>query len=257
VVTDRASAVRVGLVYPELLGTYGDRGNALVLVERCRRRGVAAELVVVPAGEAVPAGLDVYVLGGGEDDPQEAAAAGLRQGRAAIDRAVAHGAVVFAVCAGFQLCGTTYTTGGGRRVDGLGLLEATTEAGTPRCIGEVVSDATATLGVGLLTGFENHAGRTRLGPETTPLGRVLVGAGNGVGGVDGAVRDRVVGTYLHGPVLPRNPALADRLLEWVIGPAVRHAVADRWGEALHAERLREARLRGLRAWWRDRRLARG
>lgn len=251
------TTVRIGHVYPELLGTYGDRGNALVLAQRCRRRGIAAEVVTVPAGDPLPAGLDVYLLGGGEDDPQEAAAAGLRAGRSTLERALSRGAVLFAVCAGFQLLGHGYETADGRRVEGLGLVDAHTRAGRPRLIGEVVVDTAAGLGVGLLTGFENHAGRTTLGPGATPLGRVLVGGGNGVGGVDGVVAGRIIGTYLHGPVLARNPALADRLLLEIVGDAARRPLDDALAVALHAERLADARRRGLRAWWRDRHLARG
>ena len=110
----RDSVVRVGLVFPELLGTYGDRGNAVVLVQRCRRRGIDAELVEVGAGETIPASLDIYLFGGGEDDAQVMAAAGMRASRTAIDAALANGAVVFAVCAGLQLLGSTYEANGGR-----------------------------------------------------------------------------------------------------------------------------------------------
>ena len=197
-----ASTVRVGLVFPELLGTYGDRGNAIVLVERCRRRGIDAELVEVAAGDPIPDSLDVYLFGGGEDDPQVMAAAGMRESRGAIERAQAGGAVIFAVCAGFQLLGHTYEARDGERLDGLGLVDMTTAAGPARLIGEVVVEPDPSLGLPTLTGFENHGGRTRLGPGERPLGRVLSGGGNGVDDVDGVLRERIVGTYLHGPVLP-------------------------------------------------------
>src|SRR6478735_3232718 len=133
-----SSSVRVGLVYPELLGTYGDRGNAIVLVERCRRRGIDAELVEVAAGDPIPESLDVYLFGGGEDDPQVMAAAGMRASRAAIEGAHRAGAVVFAVCAGFQLIGHSYEAGDGERLDGLGLVDMATAAGPSRLIGEVL-----------------------------------------------------------------------------------------------------------------------
>jgi CobQ-like glutamine amidotransferase family enzyme len=231
----RESEVRVGLVYPELLGTYGDRGNAVVLVQRLRRRGIPATLVEVAAGSMIPASLDVYLLGGGEDNPQSAAAEGMRASAANIEQARAAGAVVFAVCAGLQNIGTTYETGDGEQIDGLGLIDAVTVASTDRLIGEVVVEPDAPLP--LLTGFENHAGRTRLGAGTEPLGRVRVGGGNG-DGVDGVLGDRILGTYLHGPVLPRNPALADFLLEWVVGPLP--ALASPLEEQLRARRLHVA-----------------
>jgi CobQ-like glutamine amidotransferase family enzyme len=244
----RESAVRVGLVYPELLGTYGDRGNAVVLVQRLRRRGIDAELVEVTAGSVIPESLDVFLFGGGEDNPQEAASAGMRASSANIDRARAAGAVVFAVCAGFQLLGTSYETGDGEHIDGLGLVDAVTAAvpGAPRLIGEVVVEPEAPLPT--LTGFENHAGRTRLGPTARPLGRVRVGGGNG-DGVDGALGDRVVGTYLHGPVLPRNPALADFLLERVVGPLP--ALASPLEERLREQRL-DVATAGPVGRWRER-----
>lgn len=250
----RASEVRVGLVYPELLGTYGDRGNGVVLVQRLRRRGIAATLVEVAAGAIIPASLDVYLLGGGEDNPQSAAAQGMRASRSNIEQARAGGAVVFAVCAGFQNLGVTYETGNGEHIEGLGLIDATTVAGPDRLIGEVVVEPDGQTGMPLLTGFENHAGRTRLGAGTRPLGSVRVGGGNG-DGVDGVLGDRILGTYLHGPVLPRNPALADFVLEWVVGTLP--PLPSRLEEQLRAERL-EVALGGRVGRWRERRhLARG
>jgi CobQ-like glutamine amidotransferase family enzyme len=251
------SSVRVGLVYPELLGTYGDRGNAVVLVERSRRRGIEAELVEVAADAPIPDSLDVYLFGGGEDDPQVMASAGMRDSRAAIERAHASGAVIFAVCAGFQLIGHSYEARDGERLDGLGLVDMTTVAGPSRLIGEVVVEPDPSLGVPTLTGFENHGGRTRLGPGEQPLGRVVTGGGNGVDGVDGVLRDRLVGTYLHGPVLPRNPALADRLLSWVVGAEALTPLDDRWQTELRAERLAAATATGWRARLDELRLNRG
>ncbi len=252
--TARESAVRVGLIYPELLGTYGDRGNALVLVQRCRWRGLAAELVEVPAGESIPDSLDVYLFGGGEDDPQTMAAAGMRASRASIERAWSGGAAVLAVCAGFQLIGHRYVAADGTTLDGLGLVDAVTNAGAHRLIGEVVVEPDPPLP--RLTGFENHGGRTTLGPGARPLGRVLAGGGNGDGsGTDGVLAERLVGTYLHGPVLPRNPALADHVLGWVAGEL--EPLASEWEERLRAERLRAGARTGFAKWWQDRLLARG
>jgi CobQ-like glutamine amidotransferase family enzyme len=262
----RESAVRVGLVYPELLGTYGDRGNAIVLVERCRWRGIPAELVEVSAHEPIPDSLDVYLFGGGEDDPQLMAAAGMLASREAVVRAHAGGAAVLAVCAGFQLVGHRYEAADGAVLEGIGLIDMVTRPGPDRLIGEVVVEPSASAHWGAsgppprLTGFENHGGRTTLGPDVEPLGRVIAGGGNGDGaGGDGALAERFVGTYLHGPVLPRNPGLADRLLEWVVAPTGGRLpeLASPLEESLRAERLAVGSARGLRAWYRDRLLARG
>lgn len=220
------------------MGTYGDRGNAVVLQRRLAWRGMPAEVVVVAAGEPVPASLDLYVLGGAEDVPQTLAAAGLLASAAAIGRALDGGAAMLAVCAGFQLLGATYVRADGAVVGGLGLVEAATVAGPRRRIGEVVVD-TSRPELGLLTGFENHAGLTTLAEGAAPLGTVVTGSGNG-DGTDGAFQDRrLVATYLHGPVLARNPSLADLLASWVVGelpPLEGDLAAD-----LHAERLAAAR----------------
>jgi CobQ-like glutamine amidotransferase family enzyme len=262
----RDSAVRVGLVFPELLGTYGDRGNAIVLVQRCRWRGIPAELVEVTAGTAIPGSLDVYLFGGGEDDPQLMAAEGMRAARADVERAHAGGAVVFAVCAGFQLLGHRYDAADGVAIEGAGLVDVVTSAGPSRLIGEVVVEPSESPHWGpggpppMLTGFENHGGRTTLGAGVEPLGRVVTGGGNGDGsGGDGVLGERLVCTYMHGPVLPRNPALADRVLSWVTGaegsalPPLDSELEDR----LHAERVHAGSAHGLRRRWRDHRLARG
>ncbi len=213
-----ASALRIGLVYPELLGTYGDGGNALVLATRARWRGLAAEVVEVRAGDPVPAGLDVYLLGGGEDDPQALAAAGVRASPG-LRQAVEAGAAVLAVCAGLQVLGASFPGTDGRRHEGAGLVDLDTEPGTPRVVGDLVVAPAPVLGLPLLYGYENHGGRTLLGPGVQPLGRVRAGSGNGHAaqpGVDGAIAQvgagRVLATYLHGPVLAQNPALADLLL---------------------------------------------
>lgn len=250
-------SLRIGLVYPELLGTYGDRGNAVVLLERCRRRDIAAELVEVPAGESIPAGIDLYLFGGGEDDAQVMAAAGMIASRRAIDRARGAGAVVFAVCAGFQLLGNSYTANDGDILDGLGLVDLDTRPGDGRLIGECVVVPTPSTRLPTLTGFENHGGRTTLGPGTTALGRVTVGHGNGVGAVDGVLAERIVGTYLHGPVLPRNPALADHLVAWIVGTDAMTPLDDALPDRLRTERLAEASLTGLPARRRDWHLNRG
>ena len=248
----RESAVRVGLVYPELLGTYGDRGNAVVLVQRLRWRGQDAELVEVTAGDPIPDSLDVYLFGGGEDDPQVMASAGMRASRAAIERARAGGASILAVCAGFQLIGHTYEAADGMMIDGLGLVDAVTRAGPNRLIGELVVEPDPPLPV--LTGFENHGGRTTLGPGERPLGRVLARTGSGAD-TEGLVGERLIGTYMHGPVLPRNPALADHILSWVVGDL--EPIDSTPEERLRVARIHAGSARGMRKWWQERVLARG
>lgn len=239
----RESAVRVCLVFPELLGTYGDSGNATVLAQRLRWRGLPAEVVPVAAGTPVPAGCDIYVLGGGEDAPQTLATKGLaEQGLA---RAVDAGAVVLAVCAGLQLIGTTFTAADGTVVDGVGLLDCATRPRGSRMIGELVVEPTgldAADGTPMppLTGFENHGGITTLGAGARPLGAVVSGHGNGADNTEGAVAGKVVGTYLHGPALARNPALADRLLSWVVGPSALGPIDDAIVDQLRSERLADA-----------------
>jgi lipid II isoglutaminyl synthase (glutamine-hydrolysing) len=252
VTTTRDSVVRVGLVYPELLGTYGDRGNGVVLVQRLRWRGHDAELVEIAAGEPIPDSLDVYLFGGGEDDPQVMASAGMRASRGAIERARAGGAAILAVCAGFQLIGHSYEAADGTMIDGLGLVDAVTRAGPNRLIGELVVEPDPPLPV--LTGFENHGGRTTLGPAERPLGRVLSRNGSG-GDTEGLLGERLIGTYMHGPVLPRNPALADHILSWVVG--VLEPLDSTREEQLRAARIHAGSARGAHRWWQERVLARG
>jgi CobQ-like glutamine amidotransferase family enzyme len=233
--TQRESAVRVALLFPELLGTYGDGGNAVVLTQRLRWRGIEAELVSVSVVEAVPDSCDIYVLGGGEDAPQTLATE--RLAADGFPAAVAAGAAVFGVCAGFQILGRAFTGADGEQQPGLGVLDCETRPKGSRQIGELVVQPTA-LDLPLLTGFENHGGITELGPDAIPLGSVLAGFGNGTGGIEGVVTGKVMGTYLHGPALARNPALADLLLSWVVGEL--QPIDDSIVDELRRERLVEA-----------------
>lgn len=214
-----ADPVAIALLYPELLGTYGDGGNAVVLAQRLRWRGIAAEIVDVHAGEPIPRSCQVYLMGGGEDAPQTLASHELRSSPALPD-AVEAGSAVLAVCAGLQVLGNTFAGEDGVSHEGLGLLDCQTHRDDgPRRVGEVVVAPDPDLGLPDLTGYENHGGVTTLGPAARPLGKVVVGHGNDGGdGTEGIVTGKVVGTYLHGPVLARNPALADHLLSSVLGP---------------------------------------
>jgi CobQ-like glutamine amidotransferase family enzyme len=248
--------VTIALVYPDLLGTYGDGGNATVLAQRLRWRGIAAEVLPVTMGTPLPASCALYVLGGGEDSPQSLAAGQLRDGGGLLS-AVGNGAVVLAVCAGLQVVGSRFRAGD-RQHDGLGLVDAETVTALPRrAVGELLVEPTASLGLAALTGYENHASATSLGPDVQPLGRVRSGCGNGTpAGLDGFVAGHVVGTYLHGPVLARNPALADLLLTWVVGELPegdeRLSRADAEVAELRRERLAAA-LGEVRTWARSRR----
>lgn len=232
--------VSIALLYPELLGTYGDGGNATVLAQRLRWRDIPAEVVDVHAGEPIPTSCQIYVMGGGEDAPQALAARELRSGSVLAD-AVAGGAAVLAVCAGLQVLGNRFAGEDGKVHDGLGLLDCETHRDDgPRRVGEVVVTPDESLDLPDLTGYENHGGVTTLGPGARPLGRVVVGHGNDGGdGTEGIVSGRVVGTYLHGPVLARNPALADYLLRSVLGPL--DPLDDAEVDALRKERLHAAR----------------
>ena len=208
--------VRLVWVYPDLLSTYGDRGNLLVLERRSRLHGIGVESVFVNSDQPVPCDGDIYLLGGGEDLPQVLAARRLRADGGLAD-AAGRGAVVFAVCAGYQLLGHEFGGADGEPTAGLGILDIRSGRGERRAVGEIVADVDPVLGVPALTGFENHQGITRLGPDAVPLAQVSVGTGNG-DGTEGAYAGRVLGTYLHGPALVRNPGLADLLLGWVVGP---------------------------------------
>lgn len=210
--------VKIALLYQSLLGIYGDRGNAMVCHKRLEMRGIASELVVVEPGDSVPTDAQLYLLGGGEDMAQISAVNALRSD-GTLPRAVADGAVLFAVCAGYQICGKTFTVGDRDIVvDGLGLLDVDTRRGAERAVGEVLHHWTKPDGTeSLITGFENHGGYTTLGPAARPLATVEVGVGNDGKGTEGAVQGRVIGTYPHGPVLARNPELADHLLELATG----------------------------------------
>ena len=208
--------LRLVWVYPDLLSTYGDRGNLLVLERRARLRGLPVEVIEVNSDQPVPRDGDIYLMGGGEDLPQTLAARRLLAD-GGLHAAADDGAVVFAVCAGYQMLGTEFGGADDAPVRGLGLLDIRSGRGERRAVGEVVADVDPGLNVGKLTGFENHQGVTRLGPNTRPLARTTLGTGNG-DGTEGAYAGRVLGTYLHGPALVRNPGLADLLLHWAAGP---------------------------------------
>ena len=212
-----ADTVRIGLVLPDVMGTYGDGGNAVVLRQRLRLRGIPAEIFEITLADPVPDSLDLYTLGGAEDYAQRLATKHLLRHQG-LQRAAERGAPVLAICAAIQVLGHWYETSAGERVDGVGLLDVTTAPQPARTIGEVVSTPLIEGMTQQLTGFENHRGGTVLGSDARPLAAVVKGAGNRAGdGYDGAIQGSVVATYLHGPCLARNPELADVLLSRVVG----------------------------------------
>lgn len=219
------STLTIGVLFPEVLGTYGDTGNALVLCERAMRRGIDARIEYVSLEEKIPQSFDIYALGGGEDGAQSLAAAKFSEDDGLM-RAIEAERPVLAICASLQVLGQWYCDASGQRIGGMGVLDVTTEPMGRRAIGELV---TKPLIEGLsqpLTGFENHGGASRVGPLAQPLGETLVGTGNGTAWdgdgsqarrVDGVVQGSVIATYMHGPLLARNPELADLLIARALG----------------------------------------
>jgi CobQ-like glutamine amidotransferase family enzyme len=203
--------IRVGHLYPDYLNIYADRGNIAVLAERARARGHELDVEAIGMRNAIPAGVDLFYVGGGQDREQALVAHDLVAKAGALREAVEGDAAFLAVCGGYQLLGRFYRDVSGEEQPGIGLLPLQTVAGTRRMIGDVLLDC-AWAGQ-TLAGFENHAGRTLLDEGAEPLGRVVAGFGNdGASHEEGCRYRRVYGTYLHGPLLPRNPWFADRVL---------------------------------------------
>ena len=207
--------LRIGHLYPDLMSIYGDRGNVLALAQRARWRDIAVELRAFTAGMSIdPDWADVWFFGGGQDQGQDIVGADLGGPNGeALRRSLDGGAAALTICGGYQLLGHEYVPETGPSIPGLGVLDVTTRAGRERFVGNLVVDTPD----GQLVGFENHSGRTYLGPRAKPLGTVVVGHGNnGEDKTEGAVQGRIVGTYSHGSCLPKNPWLADRLLAWAL-----------------------------------------
>ncbi len=243
--------VSVVALYPELLGTYGDRGNVLAIGYRIRARGMRMRLLEVAPGQRAPRSADIYLMGGGEDASQLLALQALREDGNVV-RALDGGATCLAVCAGFQLLSAAFADRDGHAVSGLGLLDVRCgRLQGSRAVGEVVADPVALPSLPTLTGFENHQGSAVIGARATPLARVRRGIGNGDGAHEGAMQGNIVATYLHGPVLVRNPALADYLIEKSTGPLA--PFCDEAVERLRRERLSAAlgHPRARRIGWRS------
>ena len=244
----------VGHLYPDYLNIYADRGNIAVLSRRAGWRGHELDVRPVSIGEPVnPGEHDLLYIGGGQDREQALVAPDLLAKAAGVRESVAEGAAVLAVCGGYQLLGRAYRDLNGADLPGIGLFPFDTVAGETRMIGDVLLECELEPGVRrTLAGFENHAGRTRLDPGAEPLGRVVAGFGNdGASGWEGCRVGRAVGTYLHGPLLPRNPWFAD----WLLVQALAHRsgevpalepLADELESKAHAVSARRAETRGGR-----------
>jgi lipid II isoglutaminyl synthase (glutamine-hydrolysing) len=250
-VPERRRTLRVCALYPDLMNIYADRGNLLLLERRCAWRGIGFSLSASGLGEDLdPEAADLFYIGGGQDRDQELCALDLAQvKRDAVHAAADRGAVILAVCGGYQLLGHSYQLGA-ETLPGVGLVDLTTvRSDGPRLIGNVAIEVELEPGRRkVLAGFENHGGRTHLGTAERPLGRVLKGHGNnGEDGWEGVRRGNVIGTYLHGPLLPKNAWFADWLIATALSTTDSLATAeplaplsDELEEAAHADACRAA-----------------
>jgi lipid II isoglutaminyl synthase (glutamine-hydrolysing) len=240
--------IRVGHLYPDYLNIYADRGNIAVFAERARARGHELDVSAIGLHDAVPAGeIDLFYIGGGQDREQALVAHDLAGKASALQEAVESGAAFLAVCGGYQLLGRYYRDVAGQEQPGIGLLPLHTIANEQRMIGDVLLDCD--WAGQTLAGFENHAGRTILDEGAVPLGRVVAGFGNdGESGHEGARYKRAYGTYLHGPLLPRNPWFADHLLSEALahagGATELTPLSDELEHQAHAISAARARARG-------------
>ena len=249
------TSLRVCALYPDLMSIYADRGNLLVLERRCAWRGIGFELTACGLGDRLdPDAHDLFYMGGGQDRDQRLCAEDLVETKGdALHAAAGRGAVVLGVCGGYQLLGHSYALGD-EEIPGIGLVNLrTVREDGPRLIGNVAielgppsgeRDAAATRAAGahrVLAGFENHGGRTALGPDEQPLGRVLRGHGNdGRSGQEGVRRGSVIGTYLHGPLLPKNVWFADWLIAYALELDTLTGLPDELEWAAHADARRVA-----------------
>lgn len=239
--------LRIAFLYPELMNIYGDRGNIIALSNRARWRGIDVEVQHVSIADRIDPGyFDFYFFGGGQDKQQIAVSEDL-QGRKgdAIKEAVEQGAVVLSVCGGYQLLGYYYRPFEGDDLPGIGLFDAHTDAGHTRYIGNVLVDSSIPE-VGQIVAFENHSGRTYLGPGCSPLGKSVIGGGNnGEDGNEGAIYKTAYGCYLHGSLLPKNPRFADYLLGQALsrrhGPVDLKPLDDSLETAAHEQAVGRAR----------------
>jgi lipid II isoglutaminyl synthase (glutamine-hydrolysing) len=261
----------LGYLYPSVMSQYGDRGNVLTVMKRCQWRGIDVEVDHLEVGDRVdPDRVDLLLVGGGADTHQRLVCEDMVRVKGDdIRRAVADGVAAFAVCAGYQLWGHYYRTATGEELPGLGvfhahtihraaqtgtLLDTITKAGSVRAVGNLAVQ----WGPQVLVGFENHGGRTYLDGGAQPFGKVLVGAGNNSeDGWEGCVRNNAIGTYMHGPAFPKNPALADHLIEAALSRRYGSVTLDRLDDARETTARERAlqqattKQRGWRRLWSD------
>lgn len=214
-------SLRIAHLYPELLNLYGDSGNILVLRKRLEWRGITPDVYEVHMGDTPSfAGVDIVFIGGGSDREQKIVCDSLLRQKTELKAFVEDGGVLGAVCGGYQLLGESYLMGD-ERVPGLELVDLYTDRGTPRIIGNIAIESSVSPQP--IVGYENHGGRTHLGAGVTPLGKVLYGKGNdGSTGFEGCLYKNVLGTYIHGPLLPKNPGVAD----WLLSRALERKYGD-------------------------------
>lgn len=230
--------IRLVDVYPGAMFPQGDGGNLRMLEYRARARGIEAETLAAPIGDPLPEG-DLYLLQGAEDEDQPVVARRLAEEGTLVGAAAA-GKVVVGIGAGYEILGRSFEPPAGIRTEGLGLLDVRTTLGE-HVDNRVVTKPAPQLGLPALAGYEWHRGRTALGPDATPLAEVEVGVCNGgEPPTDGAVQGHVLGTYLHGPLLPRNPELADLLLGWALGVEL-EPLSSEFADLARRERIAEAR----------------
>lgn len=200
-------------LYPKLLNIYGDRGNVLTLLYRCKKRGIDLKVTTIGIGESIDSSkYDIYFIGGGQDKQQTLVSEDLKLKQKDLILAIESKAVVLAICGGYQLLGKYYKTHDGEELKGIEALDLYTLAGNKRMIGNVLCEEIESEAK--IVGFENHSGKTYLGTDLKPLAKVLRGSGNnGEDGFEGVRYKNVFGTYLHGSLLPKNPYLADKLIK--------------------------------------------
>ena len=248
-------SIRIVTLYDDVMNVYADRGNVIALRARAAEHGVDAEVTPVSLGDPLPADTDLVLIGGGQDREQRRIAEDLAAHGPRLRGWADEGVAMLAICGGYQLFGQFYRDASGAELPGAGVFDVTTVApgpGWPRCIGDMVVTSTVP-GVGEVAGFENHGGRTYLGPTAKPFAMVDYGYGNnGDDGTEGAQRDEAIGTYLHGSLLPKNPALLDHL----IAAALRHregpdsapltSIPAPYAERAHATAVQVAKRRSRR-----------
>ncbi len=257
--------IRIAHLYPSLLNVAGDGGNLAAIERRCAWRGIRTEVAPVEVGETPDmTGFDIILFHGGQDVEMAVAAADLAGKTPSLRAAADAGVTIFAVCAGLQLLGHRYIPSAGDAMEGAGILDLETRGGAQRFMQHAACEVTLGGRKETVVGFENHSGLTELGSGVRPFGRVIAGAGNnGRDGTEGAIRDNVLATYLHGPVLPKNPWLTDQLIRIALersagGPVELAPLDDELERRAHHVALAKAlRNRGRRTALEPARLVRG